>query len=63
MLAQGAVRDHMTSRLVTVPPTTALRELLPMFADGLVPIVMRGDEFLGLVTRMDVVNFLRRKLA
>jgi cystathionine beta-synthase len=57
------VRAHMTSRLVTVPPSTALRDVLPLFAQGLVPLVVDGDEFLGLVTRMDVVNFLRRRLA
>lgn len=57
------VRDHMTTRLVTVPPSTSLQALLPMFAEGLVPIVVDGDAFLGLVTRMDVVNFLRRRVA
>jgi cystathionine beta-synthase len=56
------VREHMATRLVTVPPSAPLRELLPLFAQGLVPIVMDGDAFVGLVTRMDVVNFLRRRL-
>ena len=60
---RDAARDHMSTRLVTVPPSTELEALLPLFAQGLVPIVMDGDEFLGLVTRMDVVNFLRRRLA
>jgi cystathionine beta-synthase len=57
------VRDHMTTRLVTVGKSTELSALLPLFAQGLVPIVMDGDDFLGLVTRMDVVNFLRRRLS
>jgi cystathionine beta-synthase len=35
---------------------------MPLFAQGLVAIVMEGDQFLGLVTRMDVVNQLRRRL-
>ncbi|HET7825158.1 MAG TPA: pyridoxal-phosphate dependent enzyme [Anaeromyxobacter sp.] len=56
-------RDHMSTRLVTVPRSTSISALLPLFADGLVPIVMDGDEFVGLVTRMDVVNFLRRRLS
>jgi cystathionine beta-synthase len=60
---RDAARDHMTRRLVTVPRSTSISALLPLFADGLVPIVMDGDEFVGLVTRMDVVNFLRRRLA
>jgi cystathionine beta-synthase len=56
-------RDHMSTRLVTVSRSTSISALLPLFADGLVPIVMDGDEFVGLVTRMDVVNFLRRRLS
>jgi cystathionine beta-synthase len=54
------VRDVMATRLETVSPATPLRELLPMFAAGLVPIVMHGDAFVGLVTRMDVLGHLRR---
>ncbi|HEY6003997.1 MAG TPA: CBS domain-containing protein [Anaeromyxobacter sp.] len=57
------VRDHMTTRLVTVGRSTELSALLPPFSQGLVPIVMDGDDFLGLVTRMDAVNFLRRRLS
>jgi cystathionine beta-synthase len=56
------VRDHMSSRLVTVAPSTAIAALRPLFADGLVAIVVEEGRFLGLVTRMDVVNFLRRRL-
>jgi cystathionine beta-synthase len=35
---------------------------MPLFDAGLVPIVVEGDEFLGLVTRIDLLNYLRRKL-
>ncbi len=55
-------RDHMATRLVTVSPSATVEDLLPLFAEGLVPILMDGDAFLGLVTRMDVVNALRRRL-
>lgn len=58
------VRDVMVTRLrlKTVPVTTPLRELMPMLDSGFVPIVMDGDAFVGLVTRMDVLNHLRRRL-
>lgn len=59
---RGPVRDHMATRLVTVGPSTKVKELLPLFADGIVPLVFDGPVFLGLVTKMDVVNALRRKL-
>jgi len=55
-------REHMATRLVTVPIDAPVRALLPLFAQGLVPIVMDGAAFVGLVTRMDVVNHLRRRL-
>jgi cystathionine beta-synthase len=57
------VRAHMTPRVVTVAPSTAIPELRPLFAEGLVAVVVEDGRFLGLVTRMDVVNFLRRRLA
>ena len=56
------VRDVMSHRLTTVPPNTAVRELLPLFNEGLVAIVMDGEHFLGIVTRIDVLNFLRRRI-
>jgi cystathionine beta-synthase len=55
-----SVREVMATRLETVTPATPLEELLPLFAAGLVPIVMDGDRFVGLVTRMDVLGHLRR---
>ena len=56
------VRDVMTARLETVTPATPLHDLVPMFDAGLVPIVVDGDAFVGLVTRMDVLGHLRRRL-
>ncbi|HEU4532555.1 MAG TPA: cystathionine beta-synthase [Polyangiaceae bacterium] len=56
------VREVMSTRLRTVTPTTPVRELMPLFDAGLVPIVVEGDEFFGLVTRIDLLNYLRRKL-
>lgn len=57
------VRDVMSSRLATVPPDASLDALFPVFERGMVPIVVEGERFLGLVTRIDVVNYLRRRLA
>ncbi|MGZ3458842.1 MAG: pyridoxal-phosphate dependent enzyme, partial [Archangium sp.] len=56
------VRDTMTTRLQTVDVRTPVRELLPLLDKGFVPIVMAGEEFIGLITRIDLVNHLRRKL-
>ena len=52
--------DVMSKTLVTVSPATPIPELLPLFDRGIVPIVMDEGEFLGLVTKIDVLNHLRR---
>lgn len=54
-------REVMSTRLVTVAPATPMRDLAPLFDAGLVPLVMDGDTFVGLVTRMDVLGYLRRR--
>jgi cystathionine beta-synthase len=59
---RSPVRDVMSTKLTTVSPSTPVRELLPIFAAGMVPIVVDGGAFLGLVTRIDVLNALRRVL-
>jgi cystathionine beta-synthase len=41
---------------------TPVKEILPLFDAGFVPIVVDGSTFVGLLTRMDVLNHLRRKL-
>ena len=56
------VRDFMSTRLTTVPVGTSIEALMPTFDQGMVAIVVDGERFLGLVTRIDVLNFLRRKL-
>ncbi|HET9555012.1 MAG TPA: cystathionine beta-synthase [Anaeromyxobacteraceae bacterium] len=53
----------MSTALRTVTPATPVRELLPIFQTGMVPILLDGGRFLGLVTRIDVLNHLRRRLA
>ena len=56
------VRDFMSTRLQTVDVRTPVRELLPLLDKGFVPIIMNGEEFIGLITRIDLLNHLRRKL-
>jgi cystathionine beta-synthase len=56
------VREFMTSRLTTVQPDTPLESLLPIFDRGMVATVREGTRFVGLITRMDVLNFFRRQL-
>lgn len=58
------VSDVMSTQLTTVPVTTKVSELLPIYAKGFVPIVVDGrGELLGLVTKIDLLTYLRRKMA
>jgi cystathionine beta-synthase len=56
------VAEIMTSSLVTVAPDAPLPQLLEIFKRGMVAIVVDKGEFLGLITRIDLVNWLRRRL-
>jgi cystathionine beta-synthase len=55
------VTEAMESHLVTVPPGASHAQLLDIFKRGLVAIVVDGEEFLGLITRIDFLNWLRRR--
>ncbi|MEM6576370.1 MAG: pyridoxal-phosphate dependent enzyme [Pseudomonadota bacterium] len=54
------VSSAMTSDLDFVPVDADLRSLLPIFDAGKVAIVREDDRFLGLITRIDLLNYLRR---
>ena len=56
------VRSAMTARLETVDSKATLESLLPIFAQGHVAIVKHKGAFAGLITRIDLVNHLRRRL-
>ena len=53
------VKKAMTDRLETLPPTAKIKDLLEVFDRGRVAIVMEGDKFLGLITRTDLLSYLR----
>lgn len=58
------VRDFMTSRLETVRPTAGVKDLMPIFRADRVAIVVDDDgTYHGLITKIDMINFLRAQLA
>ncbi len=54
------VAAAMTAKLHTLQAGESLEALLPIFERDEVAIVMEGKEFLGLITRIDLINYLRR---
>lgn len=59
---QQPVAEAMTRQLETVSPTDSIESLRPIFDRGMVAIVTQGDAFLGLITRIDLLNYLRRRM-
>jgi cystathionine beta-synthase len=55
------VRDVMTTRVHTVDRGASIGELMPIFDAGLVAVVNDDQGFHGLITRIDVLNFLRTR--
>jgi cystathionine beta-synthase len=56
------VTTVMQNNLVTVQADAPLPQLMEIFKRGMVVIVVQGQDFLGLVTRIDLLNWLRRRL-
>jgi cystathionine beta-synthase len=56
------VAAAMTRRLETVDADRPLEDLMPIFQRDHVPIVMAEGKFLGLITRIDFLNHLRRRM-
>ncbi|MER9281466.1 pyridoxal-phosphate dependent enzyme [Mesorhizobium sp. M0522] len=57
---KAPVSTAMTSTLHTLQASQTLDALLPVFDRNEVAIVFDGDEFIGLITRIDLINHLRR---
>jgi len=54
------VDAFMTDRLETVAPSAAIDELMPIFRADRVAIVVDEGRFLGLITKIDLINHLRQ---
>jgi len=55
------VRDVMTTKVETLRPDAPLSELVRVLGDGMVGVVVDNGSLFGLVTRIDLVNYLRRR--
>jgi len=55
------VTEAMATHLVTVPVDAPVSQLMEIFKHGMVAIVVKDNEFLGLITRIDLLNWLRRR--
>ena len=56
------VSTAMVSKLDKIDVSSPIESLLPVFDRGHVAIVVDGDRFIGLITRIDLLNYLRRRV-
>lgn len=57
------VKSAMTYRVETVEAKQDMQSLLPIFAKGHVAVVLNQGKFEGLITRTDLLNYLRLQVA
>ena len=56
------VQSAMTDKLETLPPSASIADVIAVFDRGRVAIVMDGAKFLGLITRTDLLSYLRLRM-
>ncbi len=61
-LMAGPVRDAMESAFIKLDKGESINNLVAMLRVQPYAAIMDGDEFLGLITRSDVLNYLRRQM-
>ncbi len=59
---QKPVSEFMTRDLSTLPADASVDALLPLFSKDKVAIVFDKDRYLGLITKIDLINHLRKQL-
>jgi cystathionine beta-synthase len=60
---QKPVSKFMTTKLSTLSPNQSIDQLIPLFSEDKVAIVVDDDDdFLGLITKIDLINHLRKQL-
>lgn len=55
------VHTAMVTELTEINVAAPVADLMPIFNKDFVAIVKDGEQFLGLITRVDLLNYLRRK--
>ena len=53
------VKEVMVTRLETISADAPIADLVPLFRRDLVAIVLDGTHFLGIATRLNLINYFR----
>ena len=57
------ISEYMSRRLDTVLASDSVDSLLPIFRADRVAIVMDNQKYLGLITRIDLISYLRKRMS
>ena len=55
------VRTAMATGVQTVDIRAEAESLIPIFKQGIIPVIVEKGKFMGLITQIDLVNYLRQK--
>jgi cystathionine beta-synthase len=55
------IESIMTTNLETLPPSASVNQLVALYKRELVPIVVHEGRFLGVITKIDYLKYLRRR--
>jgi cystathionine beta-synthase len=61
-LMTATVEEAMESAFIQLDKSASMNNLVAMLRVQPFAAIMDGDEFLGLITRSDVLNYLRRQI-
>jgi cystathionine beta-synthase len=53
----------MTKSLETLDASADISRVVELFKKDLIPMIMHNGRFIGLITKIDYLNYLRRKSA
>jgi cystathionine beta-synthase len=56
------VKEAMQTAFISVPKEMAVKSLVSILQVAPYAVVLDGERFLGLITRSDVLNYLRREV-
>ena len=57
---QTPVKEVMSSNLVTLSPKDKIGDIIKILLSGMVPIVVDREQFIGLITKIDLINYLNK---
>jgi cystathionine beta-synthase len=61
--SSSRVKDFMATNLVTLNPNDKITDVINVLSSGKVPIITEKGKFLGLITKIDLINYLNKKIS